>query len=107
MNGDGSGGHSQWDFKNPSNVMAPGASYGFAGDPGLFTPGGSITANAAAQKVYTVISTYTPTLGDELEIQPGDKVSVLVEYDDGWCQGMNHTRGGSKGVFPRHCVDME
>ncbi|KAI8053033.1 hypothetical protein BDF22DRAFT_743713 [Syncephalis plumigaleata] len=56
--------------------------------------------------MYPVVSTYTPTLGDELEIQPGDKVSILIEYDDGWCQGVNHTRGGLKGVFPRHCVDM-
>ncbi|RKP22835.1 hypothetical protein SYNPS1DRAFT_19508 [Syncephalis pseudoplumigaleata] len=58
------------------------------------------------ERMYPVISTYTPTLGDELEIQPGDKVSILIEYDDGWCQGVNHTRGGLKGVFPRHCVDM-
>jgi hypothetical protein len=58
------------------------------------------------ERMYPVISTYTPTLGDELEIQPGDKVSILIEYDDGWCQGINHTRGGLKGVFPRHCVDM-
>ncbi|KAI8053035.1 hypothetical protein BDF22DRAFT_620459 [Syncephalis plumigaleata] len=58
------------------------------------------------ERMYPVVSTYTPTLGDELEIQPGDKVSILIEYDDGWCQGVNHTRGGLKGVFPRHCVDM-
>ena len=57
--------------------------------------------------VFTVISTYTPTLGDELDIQPGDKVQILVEYDDGWCQGINLSRGKVKGVFPKHCVDME
>ncbi|CAG8452605.1 6850_t:CDS:2 [Funneliformis caledonium] len=55
---------------------------------------------------YTVIATYTPALADELDIQPGDKVTILVEYDDGWVQGINETRGGAKGVFPRHCVDM-
>lgn len=54
---------------------------------------------------FTVISTYTPTLGDELDIQPGDKVTVLVEYDDGWVQGINESRGRQKGVFPKHCVD--
>jgi hypothetical protein len=54
---------------------------------------------------YTVISTYTPTLGDELEIQPGDRVEVLVEYDDGWVTGRNISKGGVKGVFPKHCVD--
>lgn len=55
---------------------------------------------------YKVIATYTPTLADELDIQPGDTVTILVEYDDGWVQGINETRGGIKGVFPRHCVDM-
>jgi hypothetical protein len=55
---------------------------------------------------FTVIATYIPTLADELDIQPGDKVTILVEYDDGWVQGINETRGGIKGVFPRHCVDM-
>jgi hypothetical protein len=55
---------------------------------------------------YAVIATYTPTLADELDIQPGDTVTILVEYDDGWVQGINETRGGIKGVFPRHCVDM-
>lgn len=55
---------------------------------------------------YKVIATYSPTLADELDIQPGDTVTILVEYDDGWVQGINETRGGIKGVFPRHCVDM-
>ncbi|CAI2173830.1 6289_t:CDS:2 [Funneliformis geosporum] len=55
---------------------------------------------------YSVIATYAPALADELDIQPGDKVTILVEYDDGWVQGINETRGGTKGVFPRHCVDM-
>ena len=53
--------------------------------------------------VFTVISTYTPTLSDELDIQPGDRVEILIEYDDGWCQGINLSRGNLKGVFPRHC----
>ncbi|KAI9498148.1 hypothetical protein BDB00DRAFT_500770 [Zychaea mexicana] len=56
--------------------------------------------------VFSVISTYTPTLSDELDIQPGDRVEVIVEYDDGWCQGINLSRGNCKGVFPAHCVDM-
>ncbi|KAI9243363.1 hypothetical protein BDA99DRAFT_426459, partial [Phascolomyces articulosus] len=56
--------------------------------------------------VFPVVSTYTPTLSDELDIQPGDRVEVLTEYDDGWCQGINLSRGNCKGVFPKHCVDM-
>ncbi|CAG8704098.1 9619_t:CDS:1, partial [Ambispora leptoticha] len=56
---------------------------------------------------YEVISTFTPTLPDELTIQPGDKVTVLAEFDDGWVQAINDTRGGARGFFPRHCVDMD
>ncbi|KAI9483676.1 MAG: hypothetical protein EXX96DRAFT_478787 [Benjaminiella poitrasii] len=55
--------------------------------------------------VFYVTATYTPTLSDEIDIQVGDQVEVLVEYDDGWCQGINLSRGGQKGVFPKHCLD--
>ncbi|KAK4515083.1 mgpp2cl-1, protein phosphatase 2C-like protein 1 [Mucor velutinosus] len=53
---------------------------------------------------FTIISSYTQTLDDELYIQPGDQVQVYTEYDDGWCLGINLTRGGSRGVFPQHCL---
>lgn len=55
--------------------------------------------------VFTVIATYSPTLSDEVDIQAGDQVEVLVEYDDGWCQGINLSRGNAKGVFPKHCTN--
>ncbi|KAI8993616.1 hypothetical protein BDB01DRAFT_776933 [Pilobolus umbonatus] len=54
---------------------------------------------------FVVIATYIPTLSDELEIEVGDQVQLLAEYDDGWCQGMNMSKGYTKGVFPRHCID--
>lgn len=97
-----SGPGGNWDYKHA------GLDSGYDGAGGMSSAGGSgLLDGAPGQgKIYAVVSTYTPTLGDELEIQPGDKVSVLVEYDDGWCQGVNHTRGGLKGVFPKHCVDM-
>ncbi|KAI8340607.1 hypothetical protein BC941DRAFT_510912 [Chlamydoabsidia padenii] len=56
--------------------------------------------------VFNVVSTYAPTLSDEIDIQLGDHIEILVEYDDGWCQGVNLTRGNAKGVFPRHCVEQ-
>ncbi|CEG70188.1 hypothetical protein RMATCC62417_06131 [Rhizopus microsporus] len=56
--------------------------------------------------VYTVAATYSPTLSDEIDIQIGDQVEVLVEYDDGWCQGINLSRNNAKGVFPKHCLDF-
>ncbi|CAO3563402.1 unnamed protein product [Mortierella alpina] len=55
---------------------------------------------------YNVVATYTPALADEIEIALGDSVTILQEYDDGWCMGVNNTRGSAKGVFPRHCVEM-
>ncbi|ORZ10270.1 hypothetical protein BCR41DRAFT_295093, partial [Lobosporangium transversale] len=54
---------------------------------------------------YTVIDIYTPTLDDEIEMCMGDSVTILQEFDDGWCMGINNTRGDIKGVFPRHCVE--
>ncbi|OZJ02873.1 hypothetical protein BZG36_03798 [Bifiguratus adelaidae] len=55
---------------------------------------------------YTCTSTYTPTLSDELVVHPGDKVTVFIEYDDGWCLGTNDSAGnGLRGVFPKHCIE--
>ncbi|KAL9541829.1 hypothetical protein MBANPS3_008909 [Mucor bainieri] len=54
---------------------------------------------------FYVIATYIPTLSDELEIETGDHIELIVEYDDGWCQGINVSKGYTKGVFPRHCID--
>ncbi|ORZ16923.1 hypothetical protein BCR42DRAFT_413513 [Absidia repens] len=56
--------------------------------------------------IFNVVSTYSPTLSDEVDIQLGDRIEILVEYDDGWCQGINLTQGNTKGVFPRHCVEQ-
>jgi len=61
-------------------------------------------------RTYTIIATYAqsmPSMDDELDIQLGDKVTILAEYDDGWVQGVNETRGGIKGTFPKHCVNMD
>jgi hypothetical protein len=55
---------------------------------------------------FNVISTFSPSLPDELDIEIGDMITVLVEYDDGWVQGINESRGGAKGVMPRHCLNM-
>ncbi|KAF9977097.1 hypothetical protein BGZ73_006971 [Actinomortierella ambigua] len=55
---------------------------------------------------FNVLATYTPVLADEIEIRIGDSVTILQEYDDGWCMGVNNSRGNIKGVFPRHCLEM-
>ncbi|KAI9010884.1 hypothetical protein CLU79DRAFT_687600, partial [Phycomyces nitens] len=53
---------------------------------------------------FTVITTFMPSLNDELTILPGDQVKLFVEYDDGWCLGVNESRGNAQGVFPLHCI---
>ncbi|KAI9228925.1 MAG: hypothetical protein DHS80DRAFT_30346 [Piptocephalis tieghemiana] len=100
--------HSASSSAHNSMQLSSGGSTGHGGSSTahsstLITPPG---ASSASSKIYPVVSTYTPTLGDELEIQPGDQVQIVVEYDDGWCQGLNLSRGNAKGVFPKHCVDM-
>lgn len=56
--------------------------------------------------IYTVISSYTQTLDDELYIQVGDQIQIVTKYDDGWCLGINLTRGSARGVFPQHCCNI-
>ncbi|ORX88483.1 hypothetical protein K493DRAFT_319437 [Basidiobolus meristosporus CBS 931.73] len=87
--------------KNMSSQMADAGGRGF--ESAIFEDTKLPPPNM--HKTYTVVSTYTPTLGDELEVYPGDQVTILVEYDDGWVQGINESRGRIKGVFPKHCVE--
>ncbi|CAO3654818.1 unnamed protein product [Mucor hiemalis] len=61
----------------------------------------------STKETYIVTSSYTQTLDDELFIQPGDKVQIFNEYDDGWCLGKNLTRGGARGVLPQNCLDKK
>lgn len=76
--------------------------------PVVVSPSGpQETPQTPSLGTFTVIATYIPTLSDELEIEPGDRIELLVEYDDGWCQGINVTKNYTKGVFPRHCIDYE
>ncbi|KAI8386974.1 hypothetical protein BD560DRAFT_145227 [Blakeslea trispora] len=88
----------------------PGMQPGPTGSPSAISVAPSVMTHATGSTMpiigkFVVVATYVPTLSDEIEIEPGDKVDLLVEYDDGWCQGINTTRGNIKGVFPRHCID--
>ncbi|CAO3689223.1 unnamed protein product [Rhizopus stolonifer] len=55
-------------------------------------------------KIGIIAATFTPTLYDEMDVQIGDQVRVLIEFDDGWCQGIN-LNNNTMGVFPRHCLE--
>ncbi|KAI5476218.1 SH3 domain protein [Pseudohyphozyma bogoriensis] len=56
--------------------------------------------------VHVVKNTFEPSQSDELIIYPGDRVQVLVSYDDGWALGINLDSGSppNKGVFPFDCL---
>ncbi|GAA5914085.1 hypothetical protein JCM8208_005136 [Rhodotorula glutinis] len=57
-------------------------------------------------EVRIVKGTFVPNLDDELIFQPGDRVQVLMKYDDGWALGVNLSAGtpSAKGVFPFDCL---
>ncbi|KAF9897636.1 hypothetical protein BX616_005241 [Lobosporangium transversale] len=54
---------------------------------------------------YTVAVAYIPALADEIELGEGDSITILQEYDDGWCLGINNSRNGIKGVFPGRLLE--
>ncbi|KAJ7264887.1 hypothetical protein B0H12DRAFT_1011510 [Mycena haematopus] len=52
-----------------------------------------------------VVNAFTPTLEDELPIQPGDTVRLIEEYQDGWALVQRIGRiDAPKGVVPRTCI---
>ncbi|KAL1918645.1 uncharacterized protein VTP21DRAFT_2667 [Calcarisporiella thermophila] len=55
---------------------------------------------------FPVIATFMPTLSDELDVQVGDEVLLIHEYDDGWSQCVNLTRGCTQGVVPTKCIGI-
>ncbi|KNC99589.1 hypothetical protein, variant [Spizellomyces punctatus DAOM BR117] len=63
----------------------------------------SSTEGQLTQK-FTVIHPYKPVMGDEMEIKPGDVVSVRLAYDDGYAFGQIEGSGGKAGVFPLACL---
>lgn len=48
---------------------------------------------------------FTPTMPDEMRVQPGDVVHVLKRYDDGWAYAENRATG-ARGLFPIDCLRM-
>ncbi len=48
---------------------------------------------------YRCIQTHVPQMPDELELQEGDIIFKLLEFDDGWAKGYN-TRTQEEGIYP-------
>ena len=61
--------------------------------PSMFVPGGH----------YKVARLHAPSETDEIEIRPGETVSIERVFHDGWCIGSNLDTG-SNGVFPTQCL---
>ncbi|KAF8337597.1 uncharacterized protein EI90DRAFT_2669586 [Cantharellus anzutake] len=57
-------------------------------------------------KMFVVVRTYVPALLDELNVNVGDLVRVINEFDDGWayCE-MVGNEDGYAGVVPLECLD--
>ncbi|GAA5971562.1 hypothetical protein JCM11641_000642 [Rhodosporidiobolus odoratus] len=84
-----------------------------AGVAGIGAGAGSPAAGASPfgesegqGEIRIVKGTFDPTLEDELVLFPGDRIQVLMKYDDGWALGLNLNSGPApaKGVFPFDCL---
>ncbi|KAG8789506.1 hypothetical protein FRC15_008363 [Serendipita sp. 397] len=64
----------------------------------------TIAPIATIAPTLTVKRTFIPSLSDELSIQPGELVRVLVDYDDGWAL-CEKTATSERGVIPQVCLD--
>ena len=53
--------------------------------------------------VLSACSTFVPSLDDEMYIELGDQVRIVMEYDDGWVLGLN-LRTNEQGVLPKQCL---
>ncbi|ORY79711.1 hypothetical protein BCR35DRAFT_93894 [Leucosporidium creatinivorum] len=57
--------------------------------------------------IHVVKRTFEPSLDDELVLFPGNRVQMLIKYDDGWALGINldsDSNPPAKGVFPFDCL---
>ncbi|RCK63980.1 hypothetical protein Cantr_10602 [Candida viswanathii] len=80
------------------------------GESGLDPVRGGVSPE---QSLYTVIRSYSKNLGDELDIEVGDKVVILEKHSDGWCKVRKirmgkeyyvHQSSPDTGLVPRMCL---
>ena len=64
----------------------------------------SIATPFNAYKLVVVTHAYESTLQDELDLQVGDKVYIIREFDDGWALGL-HKNTEREGAFPLICTE--
>ncbi|KZT27326.1 hypothetical protein NEOLEDRAFT_1146542 [Neolentinus lepideus HHB14362 ss-1] len=56
-------------------------------------------------RLMTVVTTFQPSMDDELSIETGETLRLLEEYEDEWCLVQRVGRyDAEKGVIPRFCL---
>lgn len=70
--------------------------------PGRFSMSPSMKSETL-YKLVVVESTFPPSLTDELEIQLGEHLHLIEEYEDEWCL-VQRIGSKEKGVIPRLCI---
>ncbi|KAJ3117065.1 hypothetical protein HDU96_007983 [Phlyctochytrium bullatum] len=87
------------------SVMPPNARASVAGsefrdtNSVMYAAGGNATP--AGMFKMQVVYDYTAAMPDELDLQPGDIITVTALFDDGWGHGI---LGDARGAFPLACV---
>ncbi|KAI1749973.1 hypothetical protein F4782DRAFT_510884 [Xylaria castorea] len=81
------------------NSVAPGQSPGPSKSAAAIADAGGPPSTA----VHRVQLDFKPSMGDELDLQAGQLVRVLHEYDDGWALCIRLDRS-KQGVVPRTCL---
>ncbi|KAJ3087075.1 hypothetical protein HDU96_004629, partial [Phlyctochytrium bullatum] len=59
-----------------------------------------------ATERFVGVCEYIPTQSDEIKLSPGDFVSILFTYEDGWVLGRNES-SGAVGLLPRNFLEKE
>ncbi|KAJ3188047.1 hypothetical protein HK101_009266 [Irineochytrium annulatum] len=65
------------------------------------TTGTETTGTTTGMFKMKVVYDYTAAMPDELDLQPGDIITVTALFDDGWGHGLI---GDNRGAFPLACV---
>ncbi|GAA5926645.1 hypothetical protein JCM10213_002410 [Rhodosporidiobolus nylandii] len=90
-----------------SLLAASAGAAGVGAGAGAVAVGASPFGESEGQgEIRVVKGTFDPSLEDELVLYPGDRIQVLMKYDDGWALGLNLSSGPTpaKGVFPFDCL---
>lgn len=104
-------------LKINTSALAPPTTHGQTSSPSLSprtsaskSPAGysatPSTKSSPSGKPYRLVvadSTFPPSLADELEIQVGEHLYLIEEYEDEWCL-VQRVGSQEKGVVPRLCV---